>query len=85
MWIEPERTGLFLGQCAKYCGTQHAKMLLRVYVDTPEDFDRWVKAQKEERRKIQRWRRGVWFSSERPASIAMRSRAPLPTADSGRT
>jgi cytochrome c oxidase subunit 2 len=47
MWIEPERTGLFLGQCAKYCGTQHAKMLLRVYVDTPEDFDRWVKQQQQ--------------------------------------
>jgi len=45
MWIEPERIGLFLGQCAKYCGTQHAKMLLRVYVDTPEDFDRWVREQ----------------------------------------
>jgi cytochrome c oxidase subunit 2 len=47
MWIEPERTGLFVGQCAKNCGTQHAKMLLRVYVDTPEDFDRWVKEQKQ--------------------------------------
>ncbi len=46
MWIEPERTGLFLGQCAKYCGTQHAMMLLRVYVDTPEEFDRWVNEQK---------------------------------------
>ena len=46
-WIEPERTGLFLGQCAKYCGTQHAKMLLRVYVDTPKDFDRWVKEQQQ--------------------------------------
>jgi cytochrome c oxidase subunit 2 len=45
MWIQPERSGLFLGQCAKYCGTQHAKMLLRVYADTPEEFDRWVKAQ----------------------------------------
>jgi cytochrome c oxidase subunit II len=45
MWIEPERTGLFLGQCAKYCGTQHAKMLLRVYVDTQEEFDKWVARQ----------------------------------------
>ena len=45
MWIEPERAGLYLGQCAKYCGTQHAKMLLRVYADTPENFARWVKAQ----------------------------------------
>jgi cytochrome c oxidase subunit 2 len=46
MWIEPERTGLFLGQCAKYCGTQHSWMLLRVYVDSPEDFARWVQEQK---------------------------------------
>jgi cytochrome c oxidase subunit 2 len=46
MWIEPERTGLFVGQCAKYCGTQHAKMLLRVYAETPEDFERWVAQQK---------------------------------------
>jgi cytochrome c oxidase subunit 2 len=46
MWMEPSRTGLFVGQCAEYCGTQHAKMLLRVYVHTPEDFDRWVAEQK---------------------------------------
>ena len=46
MWIEPERTGLFLGQCAKYCGIQHSWMLLRVYVDTPEEFDRWLEQQK---------------------------------------
>jgi cytochrome c oxidase subunit 2 len=45
MWIEPGRTGLFLGQCAKYCGTQHSFMLLRVYVHSREDFDRWVKEQ----------------------------------------
>jgi cytochrome c oxidase subunit 2 len=47
MWIEPERTGLFLGQCAKYCGTQHAKMLLRVEVDSPEEFDRWAREQQQ--------------------------------------
>jgi cytochrome c oxidase subunit 2 len=47
MWIEPERTGLFLGQCGTYCGTQHAKMLLRVYVHTAEDFDQWVVHQKQ--------------------------------------
>jgi len=46
MWIEPHDTGLYLGQCAQYCGTQHAKMLLRVYVDSPEQFDRWVQEEK---------------------------------------
>jgi cytochrome c oxidase subunit 2 len=44
-WIEPRDTGLYLGQCAQYCGTQHAKMLLRVYVDTRAAFDRWIAEQ----------------------------------------
>jgi cytochrome c oxidase subunit 2 len=38
---------LYLGQCAQYCGTQHAKMLLRVYVDAKDVFDRWVQQQHE--------------------------------------
>src|SRR5579863_9464611 len=38
MWMDPHRAGIYLGQCAQYCGTQHAKMLLRVAVDSPEDF-----------------------------------------------
>jgi cytochrome c oxidase subunit 2 len=47
IWIEPRETGVFLGQCAQYCGTQHAKMLLRVYVQSRADFDRWVAAQRQ--------------------------------------
>jgi cytochrome c oxidase subunit 2 len=46
-WVDPHETGLFLGQCAQYCGTQHALMLLRVYVDTREDFDRWIQQQRQ--------------------------------------
>ena len=47
MWIDPQETGLFLGQCAQYCGTQHAKMLLRVYVQSRADFDSWVHNQQQ--------------------------------------
>src|SRR5260221_6407756 len=47
MWMDPHRTGIFLGQCAQYCGTQHAKMLLRVSVDSPQDFAAWVRAQQQ--------------------------------------
>jgi cytochrome c oxidase subunit II len=47
LWMDPHRPGIFLGQCAQYCGTQHAKMLQRVSVDTPEDFDAWVRAQQQ--------------------------------------
>jgi cytochrome c oxidase subunit II len=47
MWMDPNETGIFLGQCAQYCGTQHAKMLLRVYVDSSEEFARWVRSQQQ--------------------------------------
>lgn len=46
-WMDPRQPGIYLGQCAQYCGTQHAKMLLRVYVDSAGDFDAWVHAQKQ--------------------------------------
>jgi cytochrome c oxidase subunit II len=46
-WLDPHDTGLFLGQCAQYCGTQHAKMLLRVYVDSPEEFKAWAQKQQQ--------------------------------------
>lgn len=45
MWIDPQSPGLYLGQCAQYCGTQHAKMLIRVYADSPAQFAAWVAAQ----------------------------------------
>lgn len=47
MWIDPQQAGLYLGQCAQYCGTQHAKMLLRVYADTPAQFAAWIGQQKQ--------------------------------------
>jgi cytochrome c oxidase subunit 2 len=46
MWIDPQSPGLYLGQCAQYCGTQHAKMLLRVYAQSRSDFDTWVAQQR---------------------------------------
>ncbi len=45
MWIDPRETGVYLGNCAEYCGAQHAHMLIRLVVDTPEEFDRWTAAQ----------------------------------------
>jgi cytochrome c oxidase subunit 2 len=42
MWFEVRESGLYLGQCAEYCGTQHANMLLRVVAEPPEEFERWL-------------------------------------------
>lgn len=46
MWIDPHETGLYLGQCAQYCGIQHAKMLLRVYVQPRAEFEHWIQEQR---------------------------------------
>jgi cytochrome c oxidase subunit 2 len=46
MWIDPHNVGVYVGQCAQYCGMQHAKMLLRVYVDSPEQFELWAQEEK---------------------------------------
>ena len=46
MWIDPRQAGIFLGNCAEYCGMQHANMLLRVIVEPRADFEQWAAAQK---------------------------------------
>ncbi|MEO8204601.1 MAG: cytochrome c oxidase subunit II [Chthoniobacterales bacterium] len=46
-WVEPFKPGVYFGNCAEYCGTQHAHMLLRVIVHTPEDFQKWIAQQKQ--------------------------------------
>jgi cytochrome c oxidase subunit 2 len=47
MWIDPTKIGMYEGQCSQFCGTEHAKMLLRVYVQSRPDFDAWVKNQQQ--------------------------------------
>ncbi|MFW5973336.1 MAG: cytochrome c oxidase subunit II [Bacteroidota bacterium] len=40
-WIEADSIGLFRGQCAEFCGDQHANMALWVHALDPDEFDRW--------------------------------------------
>src|SRR6202171_3922042 len=47
MWVDPHQIGIYLGQCAQYCRTHHAKMLLEVSVDSPEASENWPLAQKQ--------------------------------------
>jgi cytochrome c oxidase subunit 2 len=47
MWFDPKETGTFLGNCAEYCGTQHANMLIRLVVRPKAEFAQWVEAQKQ--------------------------------------
>jgi cytochrome c oxidase subunit 2 len=45
VWIDPRTPGLYVGQCAEFCGVQHAGMLLRVFVHPKDEFAAWVAAQ----------------------------------------
>jgi cytochrome c oxidase subunit 2 len=44
--IEAARVGVYLGQCAEFCGASHANMRFRVIADSARGFEEWVDAQK---------------------------------------
>lgn len=46
-WLYSTRPGTYYGQCAEFCGTQHARMLFRVVVQPQEEFDAWLKSQQQ--------------------------------------
>ena len=45
-WIEADRAGRWRGQCAEFCGLQHAKMALVVVAEEPARFGQWLEAQR---------------------------------------
>ena len=46
MWIEGDRPGRFVGQCAEFCGASHANMRIVVYVDPPDEYASWAARQR---------------------------------------
>ena len=42
MWLKGDQVGVYDGQCAEFCGMEHALMRFKVFVDSQEDFDKWV-------------------------------------------
>lgn len=45
MAVTPKRVGVFRGQCAEFCGFEHAKMAFDVFVDDPKTYDAWRRHQ----------------------------------------
>lgn len=45
IWIQADRPGVYRGQCAEFCGHQHALMGLLVIAEPPARFDAWYGAQ----------------------------------------
>jgi cytochrome c oxidase subunit 2 len=48
IWIQADQPGVFRGQCAEYCGFQHAHMALWVIAEPQEQFNNWLKSQTQE-------------------------------------
>jgi len=44
--IRAERPGVYRGQCAEFCGMQHAHMALFVIADEPSVFEEWLRVQR---------------------------------------
>jgi cytochrome c oxidase subunit 2 len=44
--VTPGKEGIYRGQCAALCGRDHGFMPIVVEVKTPDDFKKWVDAQK---------------------------------------
>jgi len=44
IYFQADQPGVYWGQCAEYCGFEHAKMRFMVIAEPKEDFDRWYSA-----------------------------------------
>jgi cytochrome c oxidase subunit 2 len=64
MWfqVDPDKTGLYRGQCTELCGRDHAFMPIVVDVKTKEDFETWLKSTAEAQKQAK--------ASQQPAATA---------------
>jgi cytochrome c oxidase subunit II len=47
IWLQAERRGVFRGQCAEFCGMQHAHMALDIVAESDQDFEGWLTAMRQ--------------------------------------
>lgn len=50
MWLEADEPGRYRGQCAEFCGLQHANMLFYIVAEPRAEFDAWLANEAEEAR-----------------------------------
>lgn len=53
MAFRADRPGVYRGQCAEFCGHQHAKMALLVIAHEPAEYERWAESQRQRAREPQ--------------------------------
>lgn len=45
LWLQADEPGTYRGQCAEFCGLQHANMAFQVVAQRPGDFARWLETE----------------------------------------
>lgn len=48
LWIEADKAGVFRGECAEFCGLQHANMAFVVVAESRPEFEAWARAQQQD-------------------------------------
>jgi cytochrome c oxidase subunit II len=46
VWIQADQPGIFRGQCAEFCGRQHAHMAFSVVSEGQDEFNHWLDTQR---------------------------------------
>ena len=47
IWFQADTPGVYRGQCAEFCGYQHAKMAFLIVAEPPEQFAAWLDRQRD--------------------------------------
>jgi cytochrome c oxidase subunit 2 len=47
LWFRADTPGVYRGQCAEYCGLEHAKMGMLVIAQPQREFDAWIASQRD--------------------------------------
>ena len=47
LWLQADRPGIYRGQCAEFCGYQHARMATFVAAEPAPEFERWLENQRQ--------------------------------------
>jgi cytochrome c oxidase subunit 2 len=46
-WLRADQPGVYRGQCAEFCGLEHAKMVITVIAEPQAEFDAWLAEQRQ--------------------------------------
>jgi cytochrome c oxidase subunit 2 len=47
VWLQADRSGIYRGQCAEFCGRQHALMAIEVVAESSQEFSTWLEHERQ--------------------------------------